>query len=32
MLTRFQRVAADEMECSGEAAASLPLAQQHFFY
>ena len=32
VLTRFQRVTADGVECRGEAATSLPLAQQHFFY
>jgi len=31
-LTNFQRVTADGVECRGEAATSLPLAQQHFFY
>jgi urease len=31
-LTNFQKVTADGMECRGEAASSLPLAQQHFFY
>ena len=30
-LTNFQKVMADGMECKGEAATSLPLAQQHFF-
>jgi len=32
ILTSVQRVTADGIECRGEAATSLPLAQQHFFY